>query len=135
MGMRPVYLVLLLGMATAAAAQQAAPKNPLGKGPDLVEAGYVLFNKTCTACHGMDGGEGERAPALVGDRRFFRLSESSIFDTIRGGIPGTAMPPFNLADDDIWRIVVFIRAMRGSASETDIPGNTQQGMAVFTGKG
>jgi cytochrome c oxidase cbb3-type subunit III len=45
------------------------------------------------------------------------------------------MPPFSLPDDDIWRIVVFIRAMRGSASETDVPGNTQQGMAVFTGKG
>jgi cytochrome c oxidase cbb3-type subunit III len=125
----------LLLWAVCATAQAVHPKNPLGPGPDVVAAGHALYNRTCTACHGIDGGEGERAPALVGDRRFFRLSENSIFDTIRGGIPGTAMPPFSLPDDDIWRIVVFIRAMRGSASETDVPGNTQQGMAVFTGKG
>jgi cytochrome c oxidase cbb3-type subunit 3 len=125
----------LLLWAVSATAQAVHPKNPLGTGPDVVAAGHALYNRTCTACHGIDGGEGERAPALVGDRRFFRLSENSIFDTIRGGIPGTAMPPFSLSDDDIWRIVVFIRAMRGSASETDVPGNTQQGIAVFNGKG
>jgi cytochrome c oxidase cbb3-type subunit III len=135
MGIRPVYLVLLLGMATGAAAQEAAPKNTLGKGPEVVEAGHVLFNKTCTACHGMDGGEGERAPALVGDRRFFRLSESALYDTIKHGIPGTAMPALGLPDDDIWRIVVFIRAMRSSASEVDVPGNVEQGKAIFAGKG
>src|ERR1700679_853774 len=137
MRMRPAYLVLLLGMVSAASAQEAAPKNTLGKGPDVVEAGHVLFNKTCTACHGLDGGEGERAPALVGDRRFFRLSANSIFETIKGGISGTAMPPFSgaLPDDDIWRIVAFIRAMRGSASETDVPGNVEQDKVVFTGQG
>ena len=47
------------------------------------------------------------------------------------------MPPFagSLSDDDIWRIVVFIRAMRGSASETDVAGNVEHGKAVFDGKG
>src|ERR1700723_972126 len=95
-------------------------KNPRGTGPDVVSPGHPPNNRTCTACHGIDGGEGERAPALVGDRRFFRLSKNSIFETIKGGIGGTAMPAFagSLPDDDIWRIVVFIRAMRGSASET-----------------
>jgi cytochrome c oxidase cbb3-type subunit III len=135
MGMRPVYLSLLLGIVCVASAQQAAPKNPFGKGPEVVEAGHVLFNKTCTACHGMDGGEGERAPALVGDRRFFRLSEGAIYDTIKHGIPGTAMPALGLPDDDIWRIVVFIRAMRSSASEVDVPGNVEHGKEVFAGKG
>lgn len=120
-----------------ASAQAPRPKNPIGTGPQVVAAGHTLYNRTCTACHGIDGGEGERAPALVGDRRFFRLSADSIFETIKGGIAGTAMPPFggSLADDDIWRIVVFIRAMRGSASETDVPGSAEQGKVVFTGKG
>ncbi len=98
-------------------------------------AGHAIFNRTCTACHGMDGGEGERAPALVGDRRFFRLSENAIFDTIKNGIPGTAMPALGLPDDDIWRIVVFIRAMRASASDADVSGNIQEGAEVFSGKG
>ena len=126
---------LLAGAAFAASAQATHPKNPLGTGPEVVAAGQTIFNRTCTACHGIDGAEGERAPALVGDRRFFRLSEDAIFDTIKNGIPGTAMPALGLPDDDIWRIVVFIRAMRASASDAAVPGDTEHGAAVFSGKG
>src|SRR3984957_6887815 len=127
--------LLLAGVGCFAPAQTVSPKNPLGTGPEVVAAGHVTFNRTCTACHGMDGAEGERAPALVGDRRFFRLSEAAIFVTIKNGIPGTAMPALGLPDVDIWRIVVFIRAMRASASETDVSGNVDHGRAIFAGKG
>jgi putative heme-binding domain-containing protein len=127
--------LLLAGAALAAETQADHAKNPLGTGPDVVVAGRALFNRTCTECHGVDGAEGERAPALVGDRRFFRLSENAIFDTIKKGIPGTAMPALGLPDDDIWRIVVFIRAMRASASDAAVPGDTKHGLAVFSGKG
>ncbi|QHN04575.1 c-type cytochrome [Granulicella sp. WH15] len=125
----------LICLGTAAFGQATQPKNPLGTGPEVVAAGHAIFNRTCTACHGIDGGEGERAPALVGERRFFRLSPNAIYDVVKNGIPGTAMPAMGLPDDDIWRIVTFIRAMRGSASETDVPGNVQRGAAVFAGKG
>lgn len=116
---------------------QASPKNPVGHGPEVVAQGRAAFNRTCTACHGVNGGEGERAPALVGNRRFFRLSESDLYNTIENGIPGTAMPAMGKAldSDDIWRIVVFIRAMRGSASDTDVAGNVQHGKEIFAGKG
>ena len=127
--------LLLAGANCIAPAQADSPRNPLGTGPEVVAAGHVIFNRTCTACHGMDGTEGERAPALVGDRRFFRLSENALFDTIKNGIPGTAMPPLGLPDDDIWRIVVFIRAMRASASDVDVPGDAEHGATVFSGKG
>jgi cytochrome c oxidase cbb3-type subunit 3 len=132
---RLICIVLFLAGTGFSLSAQAVHKNPLDTGPEVVAAGHTIYNRTCTACHGIDGGEGERAPALVGDRRFFRLSENAIFDTIKEGIPGTAMPALGLPDDDIWRIVAFIRAMRGSASETDVPGNTQRGAAIFSGKG
>jgi cytochrome c oxidase cbb3-type subunit 3 len=136
MRMRFISLMLLLaGLSGIAASQAAPPKNTVGTEPDVVAVGHAIFNRTCTACHGLDGGEGERAPALVGERRFFRLSESAIFDVIKNGIPGTSMPAMGLSDDDSWRIVTFIRAMRGSASETDVPGDTQKGLAIFAGKG
>ena len=116
---------------------QTPPKNPLGRGPEVVAEGRAVFNRTCTACHGVDGGDGERAPALVGDRRFFRLSEGAIYNTIENGIPGTAMIGFgkSMDDVDVWRIVVFIRAMRGSASDTDVAGDIQHGKEIFSGKG
>jgi cytochrome c oxidase cbb3-type subunit III len=133
---RLVCTLLFIGWTVSAtSAQGVHTANPLGKGPEVVAAGQVIYNRTCTGCHGVDGGEGERAPALVGDRRFFRLSENSIFETIKAGIPGTAMPPFSLPDDDVWRIVVWIRAMRGSASETIVPGDAALGAAVFSGNG
>ena len=127
--------LLLAGAIFTASAQTSQPKNPLGHAPQVVAEGHTIFNQTCTACHGIDGGEGERAPALIGDRRFFRLSEGALYDTIKHGIPGTAMPALNIPDDDIWKIVVFIRAMRSSASEVDVPGDVEHGKAIFTGKG
>ncbi len=123
--------------ALLSAAAQAPLKNPVGHGPEVVAAGRAVFNRTCTACHGTDGSDGERAPALVGDRRFFRLSEHALYDTIENGIPGTGMPAMGkgMENDDVWRIVVFIRAMRGSASDTDVAGNVQHGKEIFAGKG
>ena len=116
---------------------QTPPTNPVGQGPEVVAAGRVAFNRVCTGCHGVNGGEGERAPALVGERRFFRLSEGALYDTIENGIPGTGMMAMGKAmdDKDVWRIVVFIRAMRGSASDTDVAGDVQHGKEIFAGKG
>ena len=116
-------------------AQGTPAANTVGRGPEVVAEGHALFNQTCTTCHGVDGSEGERAPALVGERRFFRLSESALYDTIKHGIPGTGMPAMNIPDDSIWKIVVFIRAMRSSASEVDVSGDAAHGREVFFGKG
>ena len=116
-------------------AQTPRPTNPLGNGPQVVEAGHVLFNKTCTGCHGIDGGEGERAPALGGTRRYFRLSDGAIFGVVKNGIPGTAMPNMGLADEDAWRIVAYIRNIRGVAADNIVPGNPEHGMEIFKGKG
>ena len=116
-------------------AQGVPAVNTVGHGPEVVAEGHALFNQTCTTCHGMDGSEGERAPALVGERRFFRLSENALYDTIKHGIPGTGMPAMNIPDDSTWKVVVFIRAMRSSASEVDVPGDVAHGREVFFGKG
>ena len=128
-------LLLAAGAVLCAPAQTDSPKNPLGRGSNVVAEGHTIFNQTCTTCHGMDGSEGERAPALVGERRFFRLSEGALYDTIKHGISGTGMPALNIPDDNIWKIVVFIRAMRSSASEVDVPGNVAHGKEIFFGKG
>ncbi|HEY6183428.1 MAG TPA: c-type cytochrome [Terriglobales bacterium] len=132
------YRALLAAILITAAlhAQTPIPKNPLGTSPEVVAAGRALYNSTCTDCHGVDGGPGARAPELGGNRRYFRLSEASIFDTIKNGIHGTAMPSFsNLSDDDIWRIVVYIRNLRGTAVDSNVPGNLENGVAIFSGKG
>jgi cytochrome c oxidase cbb3-type subunit 3 len=126
---------IALTAAFNAPAQGPKPKNPLGDSLEVVAAGRALYNKTCTGCHGPDGSEGDRAPSLDANRRYFRVSEGAIFDTVKNGIPNTVMPASGLSDNDAWRIVAFIRAIRGTASDNIVPGNVQNGMAVFTGKG
>lgn len=134
--MNQVYFVSALALAAVSAASQVAkPVNPLGNSLEVVAEGRVLYNKTCTGCHGPDGGEGDRAPSLDANRRYFRLSEAAIFDAVKKGIPGSVMPSSGLPDNEVWKIVAFIRNIRGTASENIVPGNVQNGMTVFTGPG
>jgi putative heme-binding domain-containing protein len=122
-------------LALAAKAQIRKPANPLGDSPQVAEAGRVLYNQSCTSCHGPDGTDGDRAPGLDGNRRYFRVSEAAIFETLKSGIPGTSMPASGLPDNDIWKIVTFIRAIRATASDLVVAGNVQNGMEVFNGAG
>jgi cytochrome c oxidase cbb3-type subunit 3 len=128
-------LLWLLAICIASPAQVVKPRNPLGNGLDVVAQGHELYNKSCTACHGRDGTQGDRAPALGAARRYFRLSEAAIFDGIKTGIPGTAMPASGLPDPDVWRIVAYIRNIRSTASDNDVPGDVQNGFGVYRGKG
>lgn len=132
--MRSRSLCLPLLFAALAAAQRG-PVNPLGAGPEVVGAGRQLYNASCTGCHGPDGVAGERAPALAGLRRYQRPNESAVFDAIKNGIPGSAMPSLGLPDADVWRIVAFIRSLRTTAVDTPVPGDVEAGRAVFEGKG
>src|ERR1039458_6047564 len=129
------FLALLVCAGLSGSAQAPRPANPLGNSLEVVEAGHTLFNKTCTDCHGIDGGEGGRGPALGGTRRYFRLSDGAIFGVVKNGIPGTEMLNMSLADEDAWRIVAYIRNLRGTASDNIVPGNPEHGMAIFRGKG
>jgi cytochrome c oxidase cbb3-type subunit III len=132
--MKQIVSACLLASAaiTVLSAQRpAAPGNAL----EAIAEGRTIYNKTCTGCHGPDGGQGDRAPALDASRRYFRLSETAIFETVKNGIAGTAMPAAGLPDDDVRKVVAFIRSIRGTASDTIVPGDAQKGMAVFTGAG
>src|SRR3954466_4292679 len=84
--------------------------NPLGRGQDVVEAGRQLYNTSCTVCHGMEGTVGDRGPALAAARRHLRTSDDDLFNAIRNGIPGTLMPPAQGPDNDVWKIVAYIRS-------------------------
>src|SRR5262245_28296600 len=105
-------LFIMVAIAGLTATQPSLRETPLGSSQRVTPAGRQLYNTPCTMCHGPDGAEGDRGPGLVGARRYFRLSENAIFDAIKNGIPGSVMPAAGLPDDDIWRIVAFIRNQR-----------------------
>jgi len=121
------FVLLLLTIAAPAWAQSA-------------DQGKAVYDQHCTACHGANGGAGERAPAIVissattlrGER-----SEAQILDIVRNGIPGTGMPAWKsrLSETDIANIGAYVHALRGTAIDNPLPGNPAHGEQVFWGKG
>lgn len=112
-----------------------AGENPLGRTAEVVAAGRVLYNRSCTMCHGLDGAAGDRAPALGAQRRYLRRRDADIFDSIKSGIPGTAMPAIPLPVNDTWKMVAYIQSLRATAADDFVEGDTAAGAALFAGKG
>jgi cytochrome c oxidase cbb3-type subunit III len=118
----------------------AQASNPFIGNAEAVQQGKAIYDERCTACHGANGGAGERAPAIVirnstpaaGER-----NDAPTLDIIRRGIPGTAMPAWGgrLADDDVLKLVAYIHALRGTAIDNPLPGDPVRGRQIFWGKG
>jgi cytochrome c oxidase cbb3-type subunit 3 len=114
----------------------AGPPNPFLGNAQAVSEGENLYNQTCTTCHGSGGGGGEIGPAIVlGDRLDIGVSDAQTFNIIKNGVAGTPMAPQRLPDADIWKIVTYIHALRGTAIDNPLPGDVAHGEAVFWGKG
>jgi len=89
--------------------------------PPRLERGGTLFQQACGACHGSDG-RARTALALTLtpppiDFRAARLSETlspyRVFNVVTFGVPGTAMPSFEVLDEDErWDLAFQVMSMR-----------------------
>lgn len=98
--------------------------------------GKRLYRINCGVCHGMEGKTGRGA--RLARRSYARgNSDAELFDLIEAGIPGTDMPGLWLEEDDIWRILLFVRTFAETASEACEPGagDPAAGKEVFEAKG
>ena len=108
--------------------------NPLRGSHDPIEAGQKLFVTVCSGCHGTHA-EGGRGPNLE-DGHIVRLTDDQhLFDSIRNGVRGSDMPPFNLPEEQIWQLLDFLRNLSAPAAESQVPGDPEVGRAIFFGKG
>jgi cytochrome c oxidase cbb3-type subunit III len=99
------------------------------------ELGAKLFPANCGSCHGMDGRGGERAPDIATRRDIQRLSDDALAKIIRGGIPGTGMPPFSsLGSPKIQALVRQLRRLQGEDTASSLPGSPASGKSLFFGK-
>jgi len=89
----------------------ASISNP-DAGPQDVAAGAALFRSNCAACHGADAKGRELAPALIGRNLDHGDSDWALYRTIRGGIPGTVMPPHSWEATRIWQTVSYLRSLQ-----------------------
>ena len=125
-----------------ASAQAPAPQaadvvnNPFASDPAARQQGALLFDRTCSGCHG-PGATGGRGPALASGVFAHGGSDNELFATIRSGVPGTQMPAFSvLPSDDVWRLVTYIKSLSGqTGSLGKATGDAGAGEAIFFGKG
>jgi len=115
------------------AGREDATGNPLKGRPDAIAAGQKLFTSMCSGCHGAEA-EGGRGPNLE-DGQILRLKgDHRLFDSIRKGMEGGDMPPFDLPEDQVWQLLAFIRSLSAPAAESRVPGDPVAGKAVYFGK-
>ncbi|MEX2261932.1 MAG: c-type cytochrome [Bryobacteraceae bacterium] len=119
-----VFLLIWILLACPAVAQDAKE----------IEAGRELFAGACSACHGPNG-EGGVGPSLSDGRRLRRLDSQELFNSIRNGVRGTDMPPFPLPDDQIRKMMAFVRSLSAPAADSGVPGDLPAGKQIFFGKG
>src|SRR5262245_52070454 len=118
--MRPVFIlvVALLVVATRALDSQQADttRNPFATNPAAAAAGRAAYDQACVACHGASG-QGDRGPALNGNRFVHGSEDGDLFHAIKAGVPGTQMPSFaRFSDEQIWQLVTYIRTLGNAAA-------------------
>jgi cytochrome c oxidase cbb3-type subunit III len=116
-----------LGATASASAQHATAFD--------VEDGARAFAQVCANCHGPDGNL--IAGIDLGRGQFRRaLTDDELAGIIADGIPNTAMPPSpNLTEEQIERIVAFLRANAEPKPAAARNGDVARGKALFEGRG
>jgi cytochrome c oxidase cbb3-type subunit III len=101
--------------------------------PEDIAAGKVLYEATCSKCHGLDGGGGD-GPSLQGAPE--RLGDAEVGAIIRGGIPGTGMNGFgSLNVDETGQVVGYLRTLGRTADMEVAKGDPAKGKEVYDSSG
>lgn len=111
-----------------------AQQSGKAAGRDRANTGQQTFATSCAACHGLDGGGGERGPDISRRREIQRLPDEALLQIVREGVPATGMPAFgSLGAARIQAVVRYLRTLQGQTGAAKLPGDPQRGKALFFG--
>ena len=101
--------------------------------PDVdVAAGQLLFQKSCTACHGGNA-KGGRGPDLTSGQWRSGGTDAEIIRNIIRGIPGTEMAAFPMSQREGEQIVAYLRSLARTTPEASVNGDPAAGRSLFFG--
>ena len=110
-----------VGPVPGPAENRPAPENPLGGNPSAMAEGRQLFVRmNCSGCHGGHAGGG-MGPSLRDVDWIYGSTDGQVFSSIAEG-RAHGMPAWGtkLQDDQLWKLVAYIKAMR-TPDEPDPP--------------
>jgi len=135
-----IGLVLFVGwLASVDPAVRAAGESGAG----LLNRGEKLFQSQCAICHGEKGdGEGKFAYLMNPRPRNFLVgkfkltttenlvpTEADLMKTLRRGMPGSAMPPWDhLSQSDLKALVQYIRHLNTEAVSAEVARDVEDGV-------
>ncbi len=99
------------------------------------QPGAPIFAANCAGCHGADGRGGEHAPNIATAPEVQHLMDRELAGIIRYGISGAGMPAFSsLKPQEVANVVSYLRILQGRGEIAKLPGDPNQGKALFFGK-
>src|SRR5262245_45440769 len=126
-----IMFVLLAAATSPAGAQVTAPADAARADPSAVRQGAVLFREGCVFCHGVSARGGMRGPDLTTGSWTHGGADAELAATISGGVPGTAMGPNRLTDEEVRQIIAYLRTLQQPA--TPAIGDARRGETLFFG--
>lgn len=140
-GVEPIAAALILTMValiaagfSVSAARLTVPEtkdtrlaNPFTGDPSSVTRGETVYVANCLVCHG-PGGKGVEvadpahahgAGANLTDRQSESLRDGDLFHIVSNGIPGSAMPAYDIAltANERWDVVDYLRQLQESSDK------------------
>ena len=110
-------------------------ENPLAGDASAIAGGKSLYRWYCSPCHGFAGQGGLRGPDVVRTSTGHSSTDQQLFAVITQGILGTDMPPHVLPDQQVWKLVAYIRDARLKSSARQASGDWSRGKEIYFGKG
>jgi cytochrome c oxidase cbb3-type subunit III len=99
------------------------------------QPGAAIFATNCAGCHGADGRGGEHAPNIATAPEVQHMLDRELAGIIRYGISGAGMPAFSsLKQQEVADVVHYLRTLQGRGDIVKLPGDPNQGKALFYGK-
>lgn len=94
---------------------------------DVLERGRAVFAARCVGCHLADA-RGQIGPNLTDLFQLHGTTRMDLYETINGGVAGTAMPPWGeqLSGAEVVSVAAYVASLRGK----NITGKPAQGAPV-----
>jgi putative heme-binding domain-containing protein len=125
-------LVAAVGIPLYAQGQQNTPipeTNPFSSDADIKQ-GEALFQTHCSYCHGSFGEGGRGADLTAGIYRRGG-SDRELYTSVRFGVPGSEMGPVRATDDEVWKMVAFVKRLGSQGLLEKAPGDPAAGQTVY----